>query len=259
MILATANHKGGVGKTTTVVNLATALAEAGRRVLVVDADPQAHATTSLGVLPAPEATVLQHLLLDQALPLAAGVCPTVTPELDLLPSTIDLAAMEPILSSQHDLTALARHRDDMQAGYDYVLIDCPPSLGYLTLNALVVCDGVLIVVDRGGHSVRGIANLVDVLGMVQEHHNPSLRVAGVIANRYDARTTLSASILGTIQGYFQEAVFSTAIRDRVDIERANNRQQSVLLYAPHSASAEEYRALAREVMARDHAAPPNDS
>lgn len=247
-IIAVTNHKGGVGKTTTVVNLGAALAEAGKHVLVVDADPQAHATVSLSVVVEPDSPALQHVLLDRQTSSGDAVRETALPHLQLLPSTIDLAATEPQLASDGAVNTLATRCGKLFAGYDYVLVDCPPSLGYLTLNALVAADSIIIVVDRGGHSVRGLASLVNVIEMVRTHHNRDLSIAGVLTNRYDARTTLSASIVEAVQNYFGDAVFTTKVPDRVDIERANNHQQSVLQYAPRSDAAEAYRQLAHEVI-----------
>ena len=249
-IIAVTNHKGGTGKTTTVVNLGAALAESGKRVLVVDADPQAHATVGLGVTVEADTPALQHVLLDPGTASTDAVRDTPIPHLQLLPSTIDLAAAEPQLASTQSVNVLSEKCDKLFASYDFVLIDCPPSLGHLTITAMAASSSVIIVVDRGGHSVRGLASLVNVIDVVRAHHNPSLRIAGVLTNRYDARTTLSASIAQAVQDYFGDAAFTTVIPDRVDIERANNARQPVLLYAPQSSSAEAYRKLAGEVLNR---------
>ncbi len=244
MILAIANHKGGTGKTTTAVNLAAALGELGQRVLVLDMDPQAHATVCLGVVVNPGEPALEDLLHDPALPLAAVVRATCAPGVELIPATIDLAAVEPQLAKTRETDALRRRHGELR-GYDWVLLDCPPSLGQLTLAALAAADGVLLVVDCGGHAVRGLANLVSLL-----HSLPTVKIVGVLVNEFDRRTGVSDDMLTSVTEYFGAVVFRTVIPRRSDIERANNVGQPVLHYAPRSAAAEAYRELAGEVVAR---------
>jgi chromosome partitioning protein len=252
MILAIANHKGGVGKTTTVVNLSAALAEAGKDVLVVDADPQAHATVGLGVTVGADQIALQHVLLNPQLPLTDALQETHTPGVSLLPATVDLAATEPLLASAQNVGALKK-RHDALAAYDFTILDCPPSLGHLTLNTLMAADGFLIVVDCGGNAVRGLVSLLSVVKQLQRGPNPSLAIIGVLVNEYDRRTNLSRDMLEAVREHFGLVTFQTIIPRRTDIERANNAGQSVLAYAPRSEAANAYRALATEVISRAQA------
>lgn len=249
MILAIANHKGGTGKTTCAVNLAAALAEAGRSVLVVDADPQGHATVGLGVEGSREALALQHVLLDPDLRVAEAAAATNCPGVSLVPANVDLAATEPVLAAAQNAVALRGRRGEFGA-YDFALVDCPPSLGYLTLNALVAADRLLLVVDCGGHAIRGLAGLLGLVKRLQGNANPGLRVLGVLLNEYDRRTSVSADMLAAVQEYFHEVTFGTVIPRRTDIERANNAGLPVLSYAPRSDAAQAYRALAAEVIER---------
>ena len=244
MILAIANHKGGTGKSTTAVNLAAALGELGRRVLVVDMDPQAHATVCLDPNPSPGDAALQDILHDGSMPLTAAVRPTGVPNVAILPATIDLAALEPHLARSNETTALRRRQQEL-AAYDFVLLDCPPSLGHLTLNALKAADELLLVVDCGGHAIRGLANLLSILSAM-----PGLKIGGVLVNDFDRRTGVSQDMLDSVREYFGDTTFNTTIPRRSDIERANNLGQTVMEYAPRSDAAEAYRQLAREVIAR---------
>jgi len=192
---------------------------------------------------------LQHVLHDPAMPLAAAVHGTNTAAVDLVPATIDLAAMEPALAAARESRALSRRRDGL-AGYDFALLDCPPSLGHLTLNALVAADGLLIVVDCGGHAIRGVANLLAVVNQLRRDHRAELAVMGVLVNEFDRRTTVSSDMLEAIREYFGASTFETVIPRRTDIERANNAGMPIISYAPRSDAAEAYRSLAQEVLAR---------
>ena len=249
MILSIANHKGGTGKTTCAVNLAAALAEIGKSVLVIDADPQSHATVSLGAQTGSETLALQHVLVDPGLPLDDALCPTNTPGVSLIPSTLDLAATEPVLAAAQNVKALRKRRPALR-GYDFALIDCPPSIGYLTLNALVAADGLLLVVNCGGHAIRGLAGLIGLVQRLQVSSNPDLRILGVLINEFDRRTSVSSDMLATVEEYFHEVAFRTVIPRRADIERANNAGVPVLSHAPRSDGAQAYRSLALEVIER---------
>jgi chromosome partitioning protein len=244
MLTAIANHKGGTGKTTTSVNLAAALGERGERVLVVDMDPQAHSTICLGGSVAQGEPALQDFLYNPALPLSRVVRNTAVSGVDLVPATIDLAALEPQLARTNETHALRRRRNELTT-YDFTLLDCPPSLGHLTLNALNAAHQLLIVVDCGGHAIRGLASLLQIIQSIAD-----LQISGVLVNEFDRRTTVSNSMFDAVYEYFGEATFQTTIPRRSDIERANNLGQTVLQYAPRSEAAAAYRRLAEEVVAR---------
>jgi chromosome partitioning protein len=250
VVIAVANHKGGVGKTTTVVNLGAALAEAGKRVLVVDGDPQAHLTAGLGVHLAPGQLTLHHLLLDEGVDAPAVVVQTGYERLSLVPSSIDLSAAEPHLAGLGAKLVLRDRLKPLLRAYDYMLLDCPPGLGFLTLNALCAARGVLIPVDVGSWALRGISHLVAVIDVLRAEQNPRLALLGVLMSMYDGRTPLSDEVLAHLLGYFGDAVFSTVIRRTVRVVRASIDEEPMLAYEPSGDVAAAYRALASEVMAR---------
>ena len=248
--IAVANHKGGVGKTTTVVNLGAALAEAGKRVLVVDVDPQAHLTAGLGVHLSAGQSTLHHLLLDDGIDAETVVVNTDFQGLSLIPSCIDLSAAEPYLAAAQATLLLRSRLQYLLPAFDYALFDCPPSLGFLTLNALCAATGVLIPVDVGSWALRGISHLVAVVDVLRAEQNPQLSVLGVLLSMYDARTSLSEEVLSHLRDYFGDAVFRTVIRRTVRLVRAGIDEEPILAFEPRGDIAAAYRALANEVMAR---------
>ena len=247
-VFAVANQKGGVAKTTTVHSLGTAMAERGRRVLLVDLDPQACLTYSLGV----HAEQLEHSLHDVLVRRrpAADVLVKVG-ELHLIPSTIDLAGAEIYLLSRTGREyALARALDPIKPGYDVVLIDCPPSLGILTIDGLTAADEVLIPLQCETLSSRGVGQLLETIADVRNFTNPRLGVAGVVATMYDSRTKLGQQVLAAVRADYDLEVLEPPVPKSVRVAEAPGTSRSVLEHAPRSPAADAYRALAATIDAR---------
>lgn len=252
-LYALANQKGGVGKTTTTVNLGAYLAAQGQRVLLVDIDPQANATSHLGTQRQQVTHSIYNVLLD-GVPAEQAVLPTPQAGLDLLPSTRELAGAEVELvgldAREHRLTqALAPLIDR----YDYLLIDCPPSLGLLTINALTaVRDGVIIPVQCEYLALEGLGHLLKTIHLVRDQLNPRLTIAGVVLTMFDARTNLARQVVDEVRKYFPAYVFETIIPRNIRLSEAPSYGETVLKYAPATAGAAAYHALALELMERNH-------
>ena len=251
LIIALCNQKGGVGKTTTTINLGAALAETGRKVLLVDFDPQGSLSVGLGVNPHTLEKSVYDLLVRKQLGIEEVIQPTGTPGLDLLPSNIDLSAAEMQLVSEvareqtlHRALAKVRHT------YDVILIDCQPSLGLLTVNALTAADKVLMPLECEFFALRGIALLTDTISKVQDRLNPELDILGILGTMYDSRTLHSREVLERVVQAFGDTVFHTVIRRTIKFPETTVAGEPITSYAPNSPGATAYRMLAREVLAR---------
>ena len=248
-LVAVANQKGGVGKTTSVVNLAAALAELGRSVLVIDLDPQGNASTALGVDHRSGIIGAYELLIGTAqLPEAVVPCPDV-PGVSVVPATIDLAGAEielvSVVAREYRLQKTLKALDDSTRP-DVVLIDCPPSLGLLTLNALVAADEVLIPIQCEYYALEGLGQLLTTVELVREHLNPDVEVTAILLTMADARTRLSAQVAEEVRGHFGQAVLRTSIPRAVRLSEAPSHGQTVLTYDPLAPAAAAYRAAAEE-------------
>ena len=252
-ILAISNQKGGVGKTTTAVNLATAMAAAGRKVLVIDLDPQGNASTSLGIDHKHRTVNTYHVLTGEA-ELAAAAAATAVPNLSVVPSGVDLAGAELELvdiDNRH-----ARLRDALARSphaYDFVLIDCPPSLGLLTLNALVAADAVMVPLQTEFLALEGISHLVRTIERVRKGFNPRLEIQGIVLTMVDKRNNLSDMVENDVRGYFGDKVYTTVIPRNVRISEAPSHGKPILLYDFQSKGAQAYLNLAGEVLKREQA------
>ena len=258
-VMVVANQKGGVGKTTTTVNLAAGLAQLGQRVLVIDLDPQGNASTALGAEHHRGVPSTYDMLVDGAT-LAEVVSSTDIEGLDVVPATIDLAGAEielvSVVARESRLQkAIAGHDrvGDASRGeerYDYVLVDCPPSLGLLTLNALVAGEEMLIPIQAEYYALEGLGQLLETVDLVQQHLNPRLTVSTILITMYDARTRLAAGVAEEVREHFGDQVLSTAIPRSVRVSEAPSYGQTVLTYDPTSPGALSYLEAAREVVRR---------
>ncbi len=250
-VIAMVNQKGGVGKTTSTVNLGAALAEYGRRVLLIDFDPQGALSVALGVPAHQLDRTVYNLLMDDGCTVDDVVVPTKVPGLDLVPSNIDLSAAEVALVNEVAREqALARALAPVLDRYDYIIIDCQPSLGLLTINALTAANGVLIPLECEYFALRGVKLLTDTVTKVQGRLNPRLQVTGVIATMYDARTLHTREVLARVVDAFGDQVFHTVISRTIKFPDATVAGEPITVFAPTSPAAESYRQLARELIAR---------
>ena len=249
-VTACTNQKGGVGKTTTVVNLAASLALSGTSTLVIDLDPQGNATSGLGVDRRTLERSIYHVLIDRD-PLDELIMATAIEGLDLVPSSLQLSGAEvelvPVPARERRLSASLA---EMTRHYDRVLIDCPPSLGLLTLNALTAADGVLIPIQTEYYALEGLSQLVNTIRRVREGLNPQLEIDGVLLTMYDARTNLSAQVAAEVRRHLNGTVYQTVVPRSVRLSEAPSHGLPVALYDPGSRGAVAYRTLAGEVTAR---------
>lgn len=247
-VIAVANQKGGVGKTTTSVNLSACLAEAGKRVLLIDIDPQGNATSGLGVDRKSVKASVYDLLLEDMSPLDAMV-PTGTDGLFVVPATMDLAGAEielvPRISREN---RLKRVLDPVKDQFDFILMDCPPSLGLLTINALTAADSILIPIQCEYYALEGLSQLMDTFRLVREALNTALEVEGVVLTMFDGRTNLSIQVVEDVKRFFRGKVYRTIITRNVRLSEAPSHGLPITAYDPKSKGAEAYTELAREVI-----------
>lgn len=251
-IIAVAQHKGGTGKTTTCVNLAAALCDLGKTVLVVDLDPQASFTVSVGINPLEVQKSSHHLLVDPAVSVKDTVVTRQRISFHVVPASVDLAMAETELAGKIGREkALHKKLAAARGDYDYVFIDCPPTLGLLVINALAAADSVLIPVQCEPLTLYGVNHLLQIINLVHEEVNPALKIEGVLRTMYDRRTRLSHEVSESMAQTFGELVFATIIYRHVRLAEGPVHELPVSSYSAKSAGAEEYRALARELLERD--------
>ena len=250
-VLALCNQKGGVGKTTTTINLGAALAEWGRRVLLVDLDPQGALSVGLGVNPLQLDRTVYNLMMERNVPVSDVLLETAVPGLDLLPSNIDLSAAEvQLVNEVAREQTLRRVLAPVLPEYDVVLVDCQPSLGLLTVNALTAADGVIVPLECEFFALRGVALLIQTIEKVRERLNPELELEGILATMYDARTLHGREVLARVLEAFGDKVFHTVVNRTIRFPETTVAGEPITTYASSSAGATAYRDLAREVLAR---------
>ncbi len=254
-VIAMCNQKGGVGKTTTTINLAAALAEVGRRVLIVDFDPQGAASVGLGISPHELERTVYNLMMERNASLSEVVRATGVPNLDLLPANIDLSAAEvQLVSEVARESILARVLRPALDDYDVILIDCQPSLGLLTVNALTAAHGVLIPLECEFFALRGVALLVETIEKVRDRLNPRLEVDGILATMYDSRTLHAREVVARVHEAFGDTLLQTVIGRTVKFPDSSVAAEPIITYASNHSGASAYRQLARELIARGDAA-----
>ena len=248
-IIAIANQKGGVGKTTTAVNLSACLAHMGKKTLLVDIDPQGNATSGIGVEKHEIEQCAYDLLVDEV-DVRQVIRPTNIERLHIIPATIQLAGAEielvPIVSRE---VRLQKALNPIKDVYDFIIIDCPPSLGLLTINALTSADTVLIPVQCEYYALEGLSQLLNTIRLVQKHLNSNLRIEGVLLTMFDARTNLGIQVIQEVKKYFREKVYETIIPRNVRLSEAPSHGKPIILYDAKSRGAEVYADFAKEVIA----------
>jgi len=248
-MIAIGNQKGGVGKTTTTVNLGAALAFQGKKVLIIDMDSQGNATSGLGIERADVKQSVYEVLVDQ-IEAAGAILPTSRENLWILPSTLQLAGAEiELATADHRESRLKQAIEPIKADYDYILVDCPPSLGQLSLNAFTASDTILIPVQCEYYALEGLSQLLNTIRLVQRTYNKNFRIEGVLLTMLDARTNLGYEVVEEVRKYFQEKGFFSIITRNVRLSEAPSYGQSVIDYDPKSRGAEMYMDLAKEVAA----------
>jgi len=250
-VLAISNQKGGVGKTTTTVNLATAMAAVNKRVLVIDMDPQGNASTSLGIDHKHRAVNIYHVLTGDA-SLDAAITPTAIPNLSVISSGVDLAAAEiELIDLENRQARLKEALINQGLGWDFILIDCPPSLGLLTLNALVAADAVMVPLQAEFLALEGISHLVKTIERVRKGFNPTLEIQGIVLTMVDKRNNLSEMVESDVREFFGAKVYTTTIPRNVRISEAPSHGKPVLIYDLQSKGSRAYLDLAGEVLKRE--------
>ncbi|MEJ4568400.1 ParA family protein [Enterococcus faecium] len=250
-IISVANQKGGVGKTTTTVNLGACLASLGKKVLLVDVDAQGNATSGVGIRK-PDVTRDIYDVLVNELPIDEATLITEHENLSIVPATLQLAGAEIELTSMMARESrLKGSLAEVSSQYDYILIDCPPSLGHLTINSFTASDSILIPVQCEYYALEGLSQLLNTVRLVQKHFNPELEIEGVLLTMYDARTNLGNEVVEEVRKYFREKVYETIIPRNIRLSEAPSHGKPIIDYDPRSRGAEVYQALAKEVVSRE--------
>lgn len=249
-IIAIANQKGGVGKTTTTINLSASLANEGKRVLIIDADPQANATSGYGIDPKSMSSSIYECLVDDY-PIKGSQVATCVEGLDLVGSRIDLAGAElELVNKPNREKVLANLLNTIKDDYDYIIIDCSPSLGLITVNALTAADSVIIPVQAEYFALEGISKLLNTIRIIKSRLNPSLEIEGFLLTMYDARLRLANQIFEELKGHFGDMVFNTVIPRNIRLSEAPSHGLPVILYDPSSRGATSHIMLAKEIISK---------
>lgn len=246
--IAIANQKGGVGKTTTSVNLSACLAKLGKKVLLIDTDPQGNATSGVGINKGDVDQCIYNILIDDV-DVKDVILQTDIDHLDVIPATISLAGAEIELVSTISREVRMKHAlQPLEDNYDYIIIDCPPSLGLLTLNALTASDAIIIPVQCEYYALEGLSQLLSTIQLVQKHLNKELVIDGVLLTMFDARTNLGIQVIEQVKKYFQDHVYKTIIPRNVRLSEAPSHGEPIIVYDARSRGAEVYTELAKEVV-----------
>ena len=252
-VIAICNQKGGVGKSTTAVNVGAYLAISGKRTLLIDLDPQGNATTACGIQRKDLGKDIYEVLVNQASPEEATIKTSIE-GLSLIPSSINLAGAEPYLANATDReTVLKRICEPLRQSHDFVLFDCPPSLGLLTVNALVAADSAMIPVQCEYLALEGLSSLIRSINMIKQNLNPSLKISGIVLTMTDFRANLAREVADEVKRFFKDMVFNTAIPRSVRLAESPSFGKPICSYDPHSSGALAYQLLTQEVIAKESA------
>lgn len=248
-VIALANQKGGVGKTTSTVNLGASLAKLGKKVLIIDIDPQGNATSGVGINKGDLDKCVYNILVEDE-DAYKTIVPTIVDNFHIIPATIQLAGAEiELVSEVSRELKLKRAIESIKNDYDYILIDCPPSLGLLTINSLTAADSVLIPVQCEYYALEGLSQLLNTVRLVQKHLNKSLMIEGVLLTMFDARTNLGVQVIEEVKMYFRDKVYDSIIPRNIRLGEAPSHGKPISVYDPKSKGAEVYLDLAKEVIA----------
>ena len=246
------NQKGGVGKTTTNINLAACLAAKGKKILILDIDPQGNTTSGVGISKRGLKVTTHEILIEDTYRPEEAIIPTGIKNLDIMPASVQLAGAEvELIQIAGREKRLKKAIDQVKPNYDYIFVDCPPSLGLLTINSLTAVDSVLIPIQCEFYALEGVSQLMSTIEIVKKNSNPDLQIEGVILSMFDGRTNLSIQVVEEVKKYFKEKVYTTVIPRNVRLAEAPSHGMPVIQYDPKSASARAYKEFAEEFLSNE--------